>query len=505
MYPSVDNVEAIAEIDRRLQLEPSPIPGITSKAIVEAVKICRDQAIISFKSRNFVQSSGCGMGPPDSCDYSDIWMSGPITNKIIDTSPTPVHGFGFYRDDGLGLIDESHAQTFIEHLNTIHPNLNFETKVDSCGEHLDLFIYIKDGHLHTRPYSKPTSTHIYLHPSSCHDPAVFKGIYKGVGQRLRLNTSEDHLMEDIIKEYAGYFAASGHSYSKAFEGLKHGAMLLDANGIPQRREDVIKNKASSHTHSFQKKRSRCGSKAYWTSTFDPRVIHPRRIISKNYHIIRDDPTASQLFPRKDLVASSRRLKNLSELISPTVPSDLKPGPQKKKPDLDWGSFQCKKRRGGGSCDMCSHLIECKEIISVVNGRKFTIRQHLSHDHPNFWFIYIITDTACNKQYCGSSIDILKRWANHKSSCNRKSPTVTGLSAHFSKGCPAYNAPSQPHLKITLIDGFPAPPPKAGHSKKKSCSCHFCRKFIDLENRWICRLGLLDPPNGLNSREDIALS
>ena len=125
--------------------------------------------------------------------------------------------------------------------------------------------------------------------------------------------------------------------------------------------------------------------------------------------------------------------------------------------------------------------------------------------PNSGLSSLITDTVCNKQYCGSSIDILKRWANHKSSCNKKSPTVTGLSAHFSKGCPAYNAPSQPHLKITLIDGCPAPPPKAGHSKMKSCSCQFCKKFVDLENRWICRLGLLTPPNGLNSREDITPS
>ena len=442
------------------------------------------------------------MGPPDSCDYSDIWMSGPITKRILDSAPTHVHGFGFYRDDGLGLIiDETQSQVFIDHLNTIHPNLKFETKVDSCGEYLDLFLYIKDGHLHTRPYSKPTSTHIYLHPSSCHDPAVFKGIYKGVGQRLRLNTSEEHLMDEILREYAEYFQRSGHNFNKALEGLRRDASLFDSNGAAQPRENVIRQNALANKSTTRRPRQCTSNKAFWTSSYDPRLFHPRKIISRNFHILQNDPTVSHIFARKDLVASSRRVKNLSEIISPTVPSDLKPDNPRKKPDLDWGSFHCKKRKGGGKCDLCSHLTECKQVRSAVNGRKFSIRQHLSHDLP-FWFIYIITDTACNKQYCGSTVNIRLRFANHKHSCNSKSPTATGLSVHFSKGCPEFNPPSQPHIKVTLVDGFPAPPPKSGHISSKSCKCTYCKKLIQLENQWICKMGLFQGPNGLNSREDI---
>ena len=509
MYPSVDNNEAIAEVDRRLISEPSTIPGIKPPAIIDALKICREQAVVSFKGRNFVQSSGCGMGPPDSCDFSDIWMSGPITDRIVSLSPIPIHGFGFYRDDGLGIIqDESQASLFIDHLNSIHPNLKFETKVEASGEYLDLFLYIKDGRLHSRPFSKPTSTHIYLHPSSCHDPSVFNGLYKGVGQRLRLNTSEDHLLEQFLAEYAGYFQRSGHCFHKALEGLRLGANLQGPNNLPECRESFIKRKAASHRNSASKKRCRTSSKAFWISTYDPRVLHPRKIISKNYHILNNDPEAAELFPRKNLVAASRRLKNLSELISPTVPSDLKPDPPKKKPDLDPGSFQCHKRRDGGGCDLCSHLIEGRQVQSVVNNRKFTIQHHLSHDISDIWLIYLITDTVCGKQYIGSSTDMRKRFANHKSSCNARSSTVTGLAAHFSNppGCPGYNYPKQPHIKVTLVDGFQASHSdltKKGHDfRVKNCHCIFCNKLNRLENEWIMKMGLFQGPLGLNSREDL---
>ena len=39
-----------------------------------------------------------------------------------------------------------------------------------------------------------------------------------------------------------------------------------------------------------------GAKVFWISKFDPRVPHPRKIISKNYHLIKNHPIASKIFP-----------------------------------------------------------------------------------------------------------------------------------------------------------------------------------------------------------------
>ena len=52
--------------------------------------------------------------------------------------------------------------------------------------------------------------------------------------------------------------------------------------------------------------------------FDPRVPHPRKLISQNYEILARNPIAKALFPRSNLVASGKRLPNLGEILSPTV-------------------------------------------------------------------------------------------------------------------------------------------------------------------------------------------
>ena len=54
-----------------------------------------------------------------------------------------------------------------------------------------------------------------------------------------------------------------------------------------------------------KKKAKHGCKAYFNSPFEPRVPHPRKIISKNYDILAKSEKASALFPRENLIASSR--------------------------------------------------------------------------------------------------------------------------------------------------------------------------------------------------------
>ena len=61
-----------------------------------------------------------------------------------------------------------------------------------------------------------------------------------------------------------------------------------------------------------------GVRAFYVSKYDPRMPHPRQLISRNYHHLENHPTLAHLFPRKNLIGGTRRQKNLSELLSPTV-------------------------------------------------------------------------------------------------------------------------------------------------------------------------------------------
>ena len=43
---------------------------------------------------------------------------------------------------------------------------------------------------------------------------------------------------------------------------------------------------------------------------------------------------------------------------------------------------------------------------------------------------------------------------------------------------------------------------AGHGGGVACRCSECQRLKDIEDKWICRLGTFNPPNGLNTRDEI---
>ena len=102
------------------------------------------------------------------------------------------------------------------------------------------------------------------------------------------------------------------------------------------------------------------------------------------------------------------------------------------PQLPKGSYQCQNFKGGLKCELCNHM---KDSVSFVFSRHFrtkhAIRGHLVHQPRNLqfedrFFVYMIHDEHCNKQYVGSTNDMYGRWSSRKLSCNNGC-NKTGLS------------------------------------------------------------------------------
>ena len=182
------------------------------------------------------------------------------------------------------------------------------------------------------------------------------------------------------------------------------------------------------------------------------------------------------------------------------------------PSLPWGSFHCDRYKSGKRCDVCSHMREVDHIRSIYFQRNNRIHGYLAHDWTPEdkirWFIYCIVDEPCQKQYVGSSQKIPSRWASHKHSCNRSEPcNSTGLSKHFThgEGCPNDTGPQKDNLVFTLIDHYDTTREKlelANHISGPKCQCSECEKLLNLENRWILRLGTFYGDSALNTRDEI---
>ena len=236
------------------------------------------------------------------CDLTDIWM-GDITQKHLDTNPLNSLHFSLYRDDGFDILmnGEQEKRILKDHLDNLHPNLTWTVEVAKEGGYLDLWLMIENGTIQWRNFKKTPAT--YVGPDSCHDPAVLSGIVKGVGLRLRTNSSKDEYFEESVEDAARSFKISGYSYQKSKQEL---LKFKDLNP----KEIINKEKVS-------KSKPEKGVRAFYITNYDPRMPHPRQLLSRNYHHIQSNPELANLFPRKNLVGGTRRLKNLQEMLSPT--------------------------------------------------------------------------------------------------------------------------------------------------------------------------------------------
>ena len=94
------------------------------------------------------------------------------------------------------------------------PDLVFTYDYSKDGvEFLDTYVYAAGDFIHTKLYSKPSYTHCYLIPTSCHRSHVLKNIPYGVARRVRQNNSEDTNFLEQREVYTGYLVARGYHSS----------------------------------------------------------------------------------------------------------------------------------------------------------------------------------------------------------------------------------------------------------------------------------------------------
>ena len=501
MYPNVDKEGGLDSVERRLHNNPSPSVNMSPQYTVDGLRICLECNTVKFKDKFYRPCRGVAMGACHSCDFSDIWV-GDLTQKHVDNCPVETLKFTIYRDDALDILKNGarDIETYKAHLNSLHPNIEFDVRHGKEGEHLDLWLMLKEK-IEWKCYMK--SPPVYVGPTSCHDPVVKKAVFKGVGHRLRMNSSRTEFFDEAVDTCSKSFAIAGYSYQHARSELRK---FRNTDPV-----EMIKAGPK------EKNANESGVKIFYVDSFDPRMPHPRKIISRNYHHIEKHPVVSKLFPRGNLIASCKRLPNLGEILSPTVQktnlsntSNLNPGVG---PGADGnnGSFYCEKYASGGSCDACHHMKrETSQVESLYFKKKFAIHGHLVHLKPSQrpklrWFIYLLEDLGCSKQYVGSTTDVCGRWAATKSACNKRNSNSTGLYKHFQEGCPSDTGQQKDHVRLTLLDYLDTTVEqldRAGHVTGPQCRCTECNRLKRIEDKWICKMGTFHGDSGLNTRDEV---
>ena len=95
------------------------------------------------------------------------------------------------------------------------------------------------------------------------------------------------------------------------------------------------------------------------------------------------------------------------------------------PRTDQGFFPCKER-----CDTCRHSKETTVLVSLWDGRHWTIKKHITCSSPNT--VYVVMCEVHNEWYVGSTTDLKARWRNHKSDAKLKKATKCRVADHVTK-------------------------------------------------------------------------
>ena len=194
-------------------------------------------------------------------------------------------------------------------LNSLDPNLKFEMTVGENDEltFLDLRIILKNNKLFTTIYSKPTSSHMYLHADSLYPKSTFTGIQKGVSLRLRRICSTDEEFNEMSKEYKVYLAARGHSPSSVLKEFDRTANLTRTQARVERSDNRDKPKRLTT----------------FVAEYNPRGPNIQEIIKRHLKILQENPEIRKIFPDGSIIVANKRCKNLKELLARADPYDVR--------------------------------------------------------------------------------------------------------------------------------------------------------------------------------------
>ena len=120
IQPAVKIIKKHLEEDKELHLRKSMIVKHTPCLL----EFCLENTYFSVQSKFYEQTQGAAMGSPISPIVAYLFME-DLEVQAISTSPTPPALWKRYMDATFTIIKKANRDNFLEHLNSIDPNIQF--------------------------------------------------------------------------------------------------------------------------------------------------------------------------------------------------------------------------------------------------------------------------------------------------------------------------------------------------------------------------------------------
>lgn len=450
MFPSITKDLGFKACSEHLEKREDKMLFSTD-CIIDAIDITLDHNLTLFNNQMFKQCKGTAMGASNACDYADVAMN-LLDELVHEEDLVLVHNqlrplmFSRFRDDIFVLWNHGREKLieFFNFLNSYHPAIKFtRSEPNNKGvEFLDTYVFLENGMLCTRPYSKECDNHAYLHPSSCHPLHTLENIPYNIAHRVFKLSSSVEIYNETKIEYSSYLEKRGYSkdiISSSFQKVEK-----------LNRRDLIYNRKND--------KNATKSCFPFVCDFNPALPPVGRILNKYKYILELDGELTKVIDPKQIFVSYRGNKTIKSMLVPSKLAGASTVQLKDEPLVPvGGSFPCTK-----GCKFCKLFLDSPaQIWSYHTEQKFNFKYNITCETPNI--IYKIDDVMCKKTYVGSTVTgISKRWSNHKSHI-RNGVSSCELTSHFCSESNNVHALSKKmtlskfddelkkQLRVTLID------------------------------------------------------
>ena len=213
LYTTCDIRKAVDTAMERLYKDPSILPpNITPEAIKSLLIFSLDYAYCEFY-KFYKQITGGPMGSPLTVTLAEIRVT-DIEQQALSSSTGKPKQYNHFVDDGLGyFINRTHAEEFLQHLNSLAPDLEYTIEHpnnDGSIPFLDILIHPDNS---TSIYRKPTNTNLYTHYSSATIMSSKESVVSTLTRRAYKLCSAHHLDKEL-QHLESTFLSNGYPLQK---------------------------------------------------------------------------------------------------------------------------------------------------------------------------------------------------------------------------------------------------------------------------------------------------
>ena len=214
LYPSIpheDGLEALAAF-----LAEQQVPPTQCRDICELAQFVLTKNVFVFDSQIYIQVAGTAIGTKMAPTYAIIFMHMFEKKALASALYSPFIWVRFIDDIwSVWLHGLDKLREFVYYLNSRHPRITFTWEAsESSVNFLDVTTVLTGSSISTDLFIKPTDTHQYLHPTSCHPGHIKRAIPYSQALRILNICSNVQKAEEHLDKLVHNLVCRGHSKRK---------------------------------------------------------------------------------------------------------------------------------------------------------------------------------------------------------------------------------------------------------------------------------------------------